>query len=273
MWWIGASVILALAFIGRSPPPMTVRGPAPLRRRCDAPRCRSPRPHARCGAQEFLIYVFFSLLVGSSTAAAFAACEAEPAGPGIRVCTGARSATAACVRARPRIALRCSCAAADATTAVAGAVVWAVPELGVACVHVLVFPDLAQAAGACYYFALPACAALTRHAAVRGGPAAADGCAREDSVGKRCAGGPGGRAAAVSHVGGAWARRGNAVQLVSARAGGDAGAAAAASSCSAAAAGRPPAAAGAGLGRQHQRARVSKAVTRLSFAHQSSARF
>jgi hypothetical protein len=25
MWWIGTSVILALAFIGRSPPPMTVR--------------------------------------------------------------------------------------------------------------------------------------------------------------------------------------------------------------------------------------------------------
>ena len=37
MWWIGASVILALAFIGRSPPPMTARAPMPLRRlRCAA---------------------------------------------------------------------------------------------------------------------------------------------------------------------------------------------------------------------------------------------
>ena len=99
MWWIGASVILALAFIGRSPPPMTVRAFASGLRRCVLPLLT---PSRGGGAQEFLIYVFFSLLVGSSTLAAFAACRAEPAGPGIRGCTGAHSATAAVVRARQR---------------------------------------------------------------------------------------------------------------------------------------------------------------------------
>ena len=66
-----------------------------------------------------MIYVFFTVLVGSSTVAGFAACEGEPAGPGVSVCLGARSATAACVRA-----LRCSACvrasvAADATAVAA----------------------------------------------------------------------------------------------------------------------------------------------------------
>ena len=49
MWWIGSSVIMALAFIGRSPPPMTVRAPTTLRCRlyCPAAACRLTRAALR----------------------------------------------------------------------------------------------------------------------------------------------------------------------------------------------------------------------------------
>jgi hypothetical protein len=45
-WWVGAAVLLGLAFIGRSPPPMTVRAPARIRMRVSLPvRFRGP---SRC---------------------------------------------------------------------------------------------------------------------------------------------------------------------------------------------------------------------------------